>query len=95
MVWPAPIAFKIRFNESKSTAVIINETTMSIKIEWTEALSAFGLLSSPRYFDKAKAAPEPKPFPKPTRIMKIGVKNPTPARASAPRPDTQKASIKL
>ena len=69
--------------------------TMSIKIEWIEALSAFGLFFSPMYLDIANAEPEPKPFPKPTRIMNIGVKNPTPASASAPRPDTHAASIRL
>ena len=30
-----------------------------------------------------------------SKIMKIGVKNPTPARASAPKPDTHAASIRL
>ena len=71
------------------------DNAISIKIEWTDALFAFDLLSSPTYFDIANAAPAPKPFPKPTKIINIGVKNPTPASASAPKPDTQAASIRL
>ena len=58
-------------------------------------MSALDLLFSPIYFEIAKAAPDARPFPRPTRIMNIGVTKPTPASASAPKPDTQNASIIL
>ena len=66
-----------------------------IKIVWMAPLFAFCLFSSPIYFDKAEAEPAPKPLPIPMSAMKIGLTKPTPAKASAPKPDTQMASITL
>ena len=66
-----------------------------IKIVWIAPLSDFSLLFSPIYFDNAEAEPAPKPFQIPINAMKIGLTKPTPAKASAPKPDTQTASITL
>ena len=92
---PAPIliikGFRIRSNNTEAIMEIIMVRIMAC----TAPLSAFSLRFCPMYLDNALVAPPPRPLPRPTSIKNSGVTNPTPARASLPRPATHAASAKL
>ena len=73
----------------------MRDTTIESTIACKPALFACPKLFAPIYLAISEFAPEPIPFPSPTRTMKSGVMNPIAANASEPIPATHMLSARL
>ncbi len=92
---PAPMA-EIRVSRNGTRRMVRRMERAAVRISaCIAALSAPFLFLAPIHREIAELAPAPRPLPRPMRIMKNGVMNPTAARASSPRPATQMASARL
>ncbi len=69
--------------------------TVIRRIVCMATLLAPSLLRAPIIRESAASPPVPRPLANPMVMMKSGNENPTAARASAPRPETQNASTTL
>jgi len=92
---PAPMS-TIRGSEKRSrTRVDTTETMITKSMACMVALSAPLLSRAPILREMAEEAPAPRPMDRPITTIKTGVTNPTAARASDPRPETQAALTTL
>ncbi len=81
--------------KTKSGTETITAATSIITIVWAATLSAPLLSLAPIRLETAELPPTPRPAATAMIMKKNGKKNPTADKASAPNPETHKASTKL
>ncbi len=93
--YPAPMSTISGSEKRSRIRVDITETIITKSMACMVALSAPFLSRAPILRDMAEEAPAPRPMESPITTIKTGVTNPTAARASDPRPETQAALTTL
>lgn len=95
VVSPAPMRMKSCSAKIKNGIVKRIAIRIVIIIEWTATMSAPFLSFAPILREIADPPPIPNPADIASAMKKKGKTKPTAASASGPRPETQRASIKL
>ncbi len=95
VVFPAPLYIKRSLKKTSPNAVKATVRVSIITKVCRATLSTPALSLAPIRLEIADPPPTPNPLVTAIWTRKKGKENPTAARASAPRPETQKVSVRL